>query len=68
MTKVLVATVKPFIPKAVEGIRNIVSQAGYEFDLLEEYADQAEFTDAVADADAIIIRSDKATREVIQAS
>ena len=68
MTKVLVATVKPFIPKAVEGIKNITSQAGYEFDLLEEYADQAEFIDAVADADALIIRSDKATREVIQAS
>ena len=68
MTKVLVATVKPFTPKAVEGIKNIVSQAGYEFDLLEEYADQAEFIDAVADADALIIRSDKATREVIQAS
>ncbi len=68
MIKVLVATVKPFIPKAVEGIKNIVSQAGYEFDLLEEYADQAEFIDAVADADALIIRSDKATREVIQAS
>ena len=68
MTKVLVATVKPFIPKAVEGIKNIVNQAGYEFDLLEKYADQAEFIDAVADADALIIRSDKATREVIQAS
>ena len=68
MTKVLVATVKPFIPKAVEGIKNVVSQAGYEFDLLEEYTDQAEFVDAVSDADALIIRSDKATREVIQAS
>ncbi len=67
MTKVLVATVKPFIPDAVEGIKKIVSEAGYEFSLLEKYADQAELIAAVADADALIIRSDKATREVIQA-
>jgi D-3-phosphoglycerate dehydrogenase len=68
MTNVLVATVKPFAPQAVEGIKNIVDQAGYEFKLLEKYADQSEFIDAVADADAMIIRSDKATREVIQAA
>jgi D-3-phosphoglycerate dehydrogenase len=67
MTKVLVATVKPFIPDAVEGIKKIVSEAGYEFSLLEKYADQAELIAAVADVDAMIIRSDKATREVIQA-
>ena len=67
MTKVLVATVKPFIPDAVESIKKIVSEAGYEFSLLEKYADQAELIEAVADADALIIRSDKATREVIQA-
>ena len=67
MTKVLVATVKPFIPDAVEGIKKIVSEAGYEFSLLEKYADQAELIEAVVDVDALIIRSDKATREVIQA-
>jgi D-3-phosphoglycerate dehydrogenase len=68
MTTVLVATVKPFIPKAVEGIKKIVSEAGYEFNLLEKYADQAEFINAVADVDALIVRSDKATREVIEAA
>jgi D-3-phosphoglycerate dehydrogenase len=68
MTTVLVATVKPFAPQAIEGIKKIVDQAGYEFKLLEEYADQSEFIDAVADADALIIRSDKATQEVIQAA
>jgi D-3-phosphoglycerate dehydrogenase len=68
MTKVLVATVKPFIPEAVEGIKKVVNEAGYEFALLEEYADQSEFVEAVADADALIIRSDKATREVIEAA
>jgi D-3-phosphoglycerate dehydrogenase len=68
MTTVLVATVKPFIPEAVEGIKKIVSEAGYDFKHFEKYADQAEFIDAVKDADALIIRSDKATREVIEAA
>ncbi len=68
MTKILVATVKPFIPEAVEKIEKIATDAGYEFVLLEKYADQAEFIDAVADVDALIIRSDKATREVIEAA
>lgn len=68
MTTVLVATVKPFIPQAVEGLRKIVDEAGYEFRLLEEYADQSELIKAVADVDAMIIRSDKATREVIEAA
>lgn len=68
MTTVLVATVKPFAPQAVEGIKKIVDEAGYEFRLLEAYADQSEFVAAAADVDALIIRSDKATREVIQAA
>jgi D-3-phosphoglycerate dehydrogenase len=68
MTKILVATVKPFIPEAVEKIEKIATDAGYEFVLLEKYADQGEFINAVADADALIIRSDKATREVIEAA
>ena len=68
MTKILVATEKPFIPEAVEKIRKVASEAGYEFVLLEKYADQGEFIDAVADVDALIIRSDKATREVIEAA
>ncbi|TET96533.1 MAG: 3-phosphoglycerate dehydrogenase [Anaerolineales bacterium] len=68
MTKILVATVKPFIPEAVEKIEKIANEAGYEFVLLEKYADQGEFIDAVADVDALIIRSDKATREVIEAA
>ena len=66
MIAVLVATVKPFIPKAVEGIKKIVSESGYDFKLLEKYADQSEFIDAVKDVEALIIRSDKATREVIE--
>ncbi|MCK5079725.1 MAG: 3-phosphoglycerate dehydrogenase [Bacteroidales bacterium] len=65
MTKVLVATVKPFAPAAVNGIREVVEGAGYEMALLEKYENQQDFIDAASDADAIIIRSDKADAEVI---
>lgn len=66
--KVLVATVKPFHSDAVSGIRDICAEAGYELVLLESYADQAEFEAAVVDADALIIRSDKVTPEVLAAA
>lgn len=66
--KILVATEKPFAKKAVEGIRGIVEDAGYELALLEKYADKADLLAAVADADALIVRSDKVTAEVIDAA
>jgi len=68
MTKVLIATNKPFAPAAVDGIRNVVENAGYELELLESYTNQSELIAAVANVDAMIIRSDKATREVIEAA
>jgi D-3-phosphoglycerate dehydrogenase len=67
MTKVLVATDKPFAPVAVTGIRKVVEDAGFELVLLENYAAQEDFIRAVADVDAIIIRSDKADKAVIDA-
>ncbi len=67
MTKLLVATEKPFAKAAVDGIREVAKGAGYELILLEKYTDQADFVRAAADVDAIIIRSDKATAEVINA-
>ena len=63
--KVLVATVKPFAQKAVEEISVICKEAGYTMVLLEKYAEQAEFVQKVKDVDALIVRSDKVTREVI---
>lgn len=66
--KVLVATVKPFAPAAVDGIRNIIENAGYELALLEKYESNDELLEAVKDADALIIRSDKITREVLGAA
>lgn len=66
--KVLVATEKPFAKAAVDGIREIVEKAGYELALLEKYTDRQQLLDAVADADALIIRSDKVTAEVVDAA
>ncbi len=67
MKKVLVATDKPFAKVAVEGIRQIVEQAGYEFRLFEKYTSQAEFAAAVEDVDAIIIRSDIVDKNILEA-
>jgi len=67
MAKVLVATVKPFAPAAVKGIEEIVKNAGYEFDLLEKYESQDDLKNSVKNADALIIRSDKVDREIIEA-
>lgn len=68
MTKVLVATDKPFAKAAVDGIRNIVEGAGFELALLEKYTDVNDFYKAVEDVDALIVRSDKVTKEVIDAA
>ncbi|MDE6361132.1 MAG: 3-phosphoglycerate dehydrogenase [Muribaculaceae bacterium] len=66
--KVLVATEKPFAPVAVEGIRKVVEEAGHELALLEKYGSRQELLDAVKDADALIIRSDKVDAEVLDAA
>ncbi len=65
MTKVLIATEKPFAPVAVEGIRYIVEKAGFELALLEKYNGPEELKAAVEDADALIIRSDIVDKDVI---
>ncbi len=67
MKKVLVATEKPFAAIAVEGIKKVLDNAGYELVLLEKYTSPDELIAAVADVDALIIRSDKATRQVLEA-
>lgn len=66
--KVLVATSKPFAPVAVNGIRDIVEKAGYELALLEKYTEKSALLKAVADADALIIRSDVIDNEVFDAA
>lgn len=66
--KVLLATQKPFAAAAVDGIRKIVEDAGFELATLEKYSTQEEFAAAVADADALIVRSDKVTAEIVAAA
>jgi len=66
--KILLATQKPFSAAAVDGIRKIAESSGHELVALEKYADQADLVAAVADADAMIIRSDKVTAEVLDAA
>ena len=66
--KVLLATQKPFAAKAVDGIVKILTEAGHEVVKLEKYEAQADFVAAVADVEAIIIRSDKVTEEVMAAA
>jgi len=66
--KVLVATEKPFAAAAVEGIKKEIEAAGNDLVLLEKYTEKQQLLDAVKDADAMIIRSDKADTEVLGAA
>ena len=66
--KILIATEKPFAAVAVNGIRDIAQKNGHEVAVLEKYTSVSKLLDAVADADALIVRSDKVTAEVIAAA
>jgi len=66
--KVLLATQKPFAAKAVEGIVKILTEGGHEVVKLENYADQSALVASVSDVEAMIIRSDKVTEEVMAAA
>ncbi len=66
--KILVATEKPFAAVAVDGIRKVVEDAGFELELLEKYSAKQELLDAVATADGLIIRSDIVDNEVLDAA
>lgn len=66
--KVLIATEKPFAQKAVNGIKEILEAADMQVVLLEKYTDKAQLLETVADVDAMIVRSDKVTAEVMDAA
>lgn len=66
--KVLVATDKAFAPQAVGMIRDVVESSGHQLALLENYKSTRELLSAVEDADALIVRSDKVTAEVLDAA
>jgi len=67
MPKVLLATEKPFAASAASAIEGVFTAAGYELVKLEKYKEKGEFLAAIADADAVIIRSDIVDPEVLDA-
>lgn len=68
MAKILIATEKPFAEGAVDLIKNVASKVNYEVAVLEKYTEKQALLDAIKDANALIIRSDKVTKEVIDAA
>ncbi len=66
--KILIATEKPFATEAVEGIKKEAVAGGHEVALLEKYTEKSQLLEAVADADAMIVRSDKVTSDVLDAA
>ena len=68
MAKILIATEKPFSKVAVDGIKKVADEAGMELALLEKYTEKAQLLEAVADTDALIVRSDKVDAEVVEAA
>jgi D-3-phosphoglycerate dehydrogenase / 2-oxoglutarate reductase len=68
MKKILVATEKPFAKSAVEGIAGVLKEAGYELVMLENYKSTADLITAAAGADAMIVRSDLVTKDIIDSA
>ena len=68
MAKIRIATAKPFSKVAVDGIKKVIDEAGMELALLEKYTEKSQLLEAVADADALIVRSDKVDAEVVDAA
>ena len=66
--KILIATQKPFSEAAIHDIHELLEASGHEVELLEKYPGEAELCEAVADAEALIIRSDKVTPAVLDAA
>jgi D-3-phosphoglycerate dehydrogenase len=66
--KILVATEKAFAPAAIKLIREVIDAAGHQLTLLENYKDVSGLLAAVADADAMIVRSDMVTLQVLNAA
>ena len=65
---ILIATEKPFAAAAVSGIREIIETSGHQLQLLERYTEKQQLLEAVATADALIVRSDVIDAEVFDAA
>lgn len=62
--KILVFTEKPFAPAAVKAIADTVNASGNELKLVEG-GTREDFVAAIADVDALIVRSDKVDRALL---
>lgn len=62
--KILVFTEKPFASAAVKAIENVVNASGNDLELVEG-GTREDFVSAIADADALIVRSDKVDRALL---
>ena len=67
-SEILLATEKPFTKETVEDIKKLVEKSGNTFKLLEKYKTKQELMDSIKDVDAIIVRSDKITKEIMDSS
>ncbi len=65
---ILLATEKPFTKETVDEIRNIIEKSGNTFKLLENYKDKQELLESVKDINGLIVRSDKITKEIMDAA
>ena len=65
---ILLATEKPFTKQTVEDIKDIIEKSSNTFKLLENYKDKQQLIDSVKDIDALIVRSDKITKEIMDSS
>lgn len=65
MTKVLIATEKPFAEKAINPILSVLKEAGYHVDILENYNSVEYLCQSIRDADALMVRSDLVDRAVL---
>ncbi len=63
--KILVFTEKPFAPKAVKAIADTIDASGNEMKLVE-MGTRMDLLEAVADAEGLIVRSDKIDAEVME--
>lgn len=65
---VLLACEKPFSAAARDEVVAIIKQAGYTANVLESYKGKGPLLDAIANADAAIVRSDVIDAEVLEAA
>lgn len=65
MKTVVILTEKPFSKAAVEGIKSVLLEKNYSVKTVEKYKNIEEAYDVLKDANALIVRSDRVTDDVM---